>query len=57
MTGNPSSQNITSGWSWSRLRDINYFLDNYEKADVTDAVKIVMLVWRDITGHYFILIK
>lgn len=39
MTGNPSSQNITSGWSWSRLRDINYFLDNYEKADVTDAVK------------------
>ena len=29
MTGNPSSQNITSGWSWGRLRNINYFLDNY----------------------------
>ena len=39
MTGNPSSQNITSGWTWSRLRDINYFLDNYAKANVTDAVK------------------
>ncbi|MGN6492283.1 MAG: RagB/SusD family nutrient uptake outer membrane protein [Agriterribacter sp.] len=39
MTGNPSSQNITSGWSWTRLRDINYFLDNYSKADVSDAVK------------------
>lgn len=39
MTGNPSSQNITSGWSWGRLRNINYFLDNYSKAQVTDAVK------------------
>lgn len=39
MTGNPSSQNITSGWSWSRLRNINYFLDNYTKAEVSDEVK------------------
>lgn len=39
MTGNPSSQNITSGWNWARLRDINYFLDNYDKATVSDAVK------------------
>ncbi len=39
MTGNPSSQNITSGWTWGRLRNINYFLDNYSKAQVTDAVK------------------
>ncbi|MFT3749877.1 MAG: RagB/SusD family nutrient uptake outer membrane protein [Agriterribacter sp.] len=39
MTGNPSSQNITSGWSWSRLRNINYFLDNYNKADVSEEVK------------------
>lgn len=39
MTGNPSSQNITSGWTWSRLRNINYFLDNYSKAQVSDAVK------------------
>ena len=39
MTGSPSSQNITSGWSWGRLRNINYFLENYEKANVTPEVK------------------
>ncbi|WP_229707612.1 RagB/SusD family nutrient uptake outer membrane protein [Sphingobacterium alkalisoli] len=35
MTGSPSSQNITSGWGWGRLRTINYFLENYQRADVT----------------------
>lgn len=39
MTGNPSSQVITSGWDWSRLRHINYFLDNYQKANVSAEVK------------------
>ncbi|MCC6289685.1 MAG: RagB/SusD family nutrient uptake outer membrane protein [Chitinophagaceae bacterium] len=39
MTGSPSSQTITSGWTWGRLRNINYFLDNYSKANTTDAVK------------------
>lgn len=39
MTGNANSQNITTGWSWSRLRNINYFLENYNKAQVTSAVK------------------
>jgi len=39
MTGSPSSQNITSGWSWGRLRNINYFLDNYNKAQVSETVK------------------
>lgn len=28
MTGAPSSQTITGGWNWGRLRNINYFLDN-----------------------------
>ncbi|MCB0659208.1 MAG: hypothetical protein KDC57_23865, partial [Saprospiraceae bacterium] len=32
MTGSPSSQNLTSGWDWERLRSINFFLDNYERA-------------------------
>lgn len=32
MTGSPSSQTITGGWNWGTLRNINYFLDNYEKA-------------------------
>ncbi|WBL42730.1 RagB/SusD family nutrient uptake outer membrane protein [Algoriphagus halophytocola] len=32
VTGTPSSQTLTGGWNWGALRDINYFLDNYEKA-------------------------
>ena len=39
MTGTPSSKTITSGWDWGRLRDINYFLDNYGKANVAQDVK------------------
>src|SRR5690606_13179770 len=39
MTGNPSSQNVSGGWSWGRLSTINYFLENYERANVTDEVK------------------
>lgn len=36
MTGSPSSQTITGGWNWGRLRNINYFLDNYQKAVSSD---------------------
>lgn len=39
MTGSPSSQNITAGWNWTRLRNINYFLDNYQRADAEQPVK------------------
>ncbi|WP_186758275.1 RagB/SusD family nutrient uptake outer membrane protein [Echinicola salinicaeni] len=39
MTGSPSSQTITGGWSWGRLRDINYFLDNYEQAEAAEETK------------------
>lgn len=39
MTGTPNSQNITSGWSWGRLRNINYFLENYDRAAVPQATK------------------
>lgn len=39
MLGTANAQNITSGWSWSRLRNINYFLENYGKAQVTAAIK------------------
>jgi hypothetical protein len=38
MTGSPSSQTLTGGWDWERLRDINYFLANYERAAVPDEV-------------------
>ena len=36
MTGTPSSQTVTGGWSWGTLRNINYFLDNYTKATGSD---------------------
>lgn len=39
MTGSPSSQTLTSGWDWSRLRNLNYFLANYNGAAVTQDVK------------------
>ncbi len=39
MTGSPSSQTITGGWSWGRLRTINYFLEHYQKADVNAETK------------------
>ncbi|PSL44817.1 putative outer membrane starch-binding protein [Chitinophaga niastensis] len=39
MIGSPSSQNVNSGWDWGRLRNINYFLDNYNKATATQDVK------------------
>lgn len=39
MTGSPSSQTIGGGWSWGRLRDINYFMDNCNNADVGEEVK------------------
>lgn len=39
MTGNPNSETITGGWSWSRLRTINYFLENYNKATVSEDIK------------------
>ncbi len=38
LSGSPSSQNLTSGWDWNRLREINFFLANYERAEVSEAV-------------------
>ncbi|MCG2461484.1 RagB/SusD family nutrient uptake outer membrane protein [Flavobacteriaceae bacterium F89] len=39
LVGSPSAENITSGWSWSWLRSINFFLENYGKADIEDDAK------------------
>lgn len=39
LSGSPSSESLTGGWSWGRLRDINYFLDNIEKTVVDDKIK------------------
>lgn len=39
MIGSPSAENITSGWNWNRLRSINFFLENYAKADIEETAK------------------
>ena len=37
MVGNPSSSTISAGWNWSKLRTINFFLDNFDKADIPET--------------------
>jgi starch-binding outer membrane protein, SusD/RagB family len=37
MTSDVTSRQITSGWNWNRLRDINYFLENFENAELPQA--------------------
>ncbi len=37
-SANPTSATIDAGWDWKRLYDINFFLDNCSKANVTDDV-------------------
>jgi hypothetical protein len=39
MLGDPSAENISSGWSWGYLRSINFFLENYSKADIDETSK------------------
>ncbi|SDL92723.1 Starch-binding associating with outer membrane [Catalinimonas alkaloidigena] len=35
MISAPSSQTLTSGWDWSSLRDINFFLENFQRAQLS----------------------
>lgn len=39
MTTEANSQTITSGWNWSSLRDINLFLENADKANISEDIK------------------
>ncbi|MGB3618877.1 MAG: RagB/SusD family nutrient uptake outer membrane protein [Catalinimonas sp.] len=34
MISSPSAATITSGWDWSSLRDVNFFLENFRRADL-----------------------
>ena len=38
MLGSPSSTTITTGWSWGRLRDINFYLENMRNANLSEEV-------------------
>lgn len=48
-SANPTSTTIDAGWDWKRLYDINYFLDNCKKADVSDDV---MAHWVGVARYY-----
>ena len=37
MVGDPSSSTISGGWNWDKLRTINFFLDNFDKADIPET--------------------
>lgn len=37
MLNDLTSRQFTTGWDWEKLRDINYFLENFDKANITDA--------------------
>lgn len=36
MTGTPSASTINSGWDWNKLRDVNFFLENFRKANLSE---------------------
>ncbi|MDR1407748.1 MAG: RagB/SusD family nutrient uptake outer membrane protein [Tannerella sp.] len=38
LADNPGSSTVTGGWDWTDLREINLFLDNCDKANVTEDV-------------------
>lgn len=38
MIGTPSAANVTWGWNWGRLRDINFFLENFDNADISQEL-------------------
>lgn len=39
MTTNANSSSITSGWDWDTLRSINLFLENADKAKISEDIK------------------
>lgn len=38
-SSNPTSTTISAGWTWQRLYDINYLLQNIDRAQVSDEIK------------------
>ncbi|MFO7845810.1 MAG: RagB/SusD family nutrient uptake outer membrane protein [Balneolaceae bacterium] len=37
MLNDVTSRQITDGWEWEQLRDINYFLENFDRAEISEA--------------------
>jgi starch-binding outer membrane protein, SusD/RagB family len=38
MRSDVTSRQITGGWNWNRLRDINYFLENFNNAELSQSI-------------------
>ncbi len=38
MVGSPSAATVNGGWDWGQLRKVNYFLENFSKADAPENV-------------------
>jgi len=38
MISTPDASTIVRGWTWGRLRDINFFLENFGDADISDEL-------------------
>src|SRR5688500_7829462 len=38
MLGSPSPSTITGGWDWEQLRKVNYFLENFDKANIDESL-------------------
>lgn len=38
MLGTPSPSTITAGWNWQQLRRVNYFLENFSKAEIDQSL-------------------
>lgn len=36
MISNPTSATVTGGWEWGQLRDVNFFLENFRNANLTE---------------------
>ncbi len=39
MITSPDATTVQGGWNWERLRTINFFLENFGKADIPDDMK------------------
>jgi starch-binding outer membrane protein, SusD/RagB family len=37
MINDLTSRQITAGWDWEKLRDINYFLENFDRAELSQS--------------------
>jgi len=38
LSSDPSSSTVSGGWNWTKLRSVNLFLDNFERADLPEEV-------------------